>query len=311
MFEDAHWADPTSLELLVTLIDAAVRLPILGLVSHRPEFVPRWLDRPNVTSVSLDRLSRREALTLIEKVAGAGQLTPREEERVVAKADGVPLFIEELVRAILKAKPLSKAGSDRPGLQPTASEVPSTLHDLLAARLDHLGLAKQVLQVAAVIGREFSRALVAGVSQLTDEELDQSSQPRRGKQPGCPGRAWSSRGLQVPPRVDPGGGICLDAEEPASSAARPHCPHRGGRCPRTPRHEAGMARPPLHRGGRSRSGRLPLARGRASRKGRVRNQRGYRASVDLSRDDVTCRRRRGRAPAGAAPHPRRGTCDAW
>jgi class 3 adenylate cyclase/pimeloyl-ACP methyl ester carboxylesterase len=175
VFEDAHWADPTSLELLAAMIDTAVRLPILVLVSHRPEFGPRWIDRQHLASIMLDRLNRREALALIEKVAGAGRLPPAAVERVVARAEGVPLFIEELVRAMLEAKLPRNMGADQPSVKPTALDaIPSTLQDLLAARLDHLGPAKQVLQVAAVIGREFSRSLVAMVSQLADGQLDES-----------------------------------------------------------------------------------------------------------------------------------------
>jgi class 3 adenylate cyclase/pimeloyl-ACP methyl ester carboxylesterase len=175
VFEDAHWADPSSLELLGGLVDAATGLPVLVLVSHRPEFAPRWIDRPHVTSVALSRLNSAEAATLVEKVAGAGQFPPRAVERVVAKTDGVPLFIEELVRAMLAAKCQGDVGADQLGSQLTAvDDIPSTLHDLLAARLEHLGSAKQVLQIGAVVGREFSRAHIAIATQLSDREVDDS-----------------------------------------------------------------------------------------------------------------------------------------
>src|SRR5918997_2303913 len=100
VFEDAHWADPTSLELLAVLAERAAKLPILMLVSHRPEFAPGWGDLPHVATVTLERLNRGEAAMLAGRFAGEGRLPPAVVERIVARADGVPLFVEELTRAL-------------------------------------------------------------------------------------------------------------------------------------------------------------------------------------------------------------------
>jgi class 3 adenylate cyclase/pimeloyl-ACP methyl ester carboxylesterase len=173
VFEDAHWADPTSLELLAALTERAAKLPILMLVSHRPEFSPGWGDLPHVVSVTLERLNRREAAVLAEWIAGEGRLPSAAVERIVARADGVPLFVEELARALLERRAREEATPGQRGVRPTpVEEVPSTLHDLLRARLDRLGPAKEVLQVGAAIGREFSRELVAAVSRLELGPLD-------------------------------------------------------------------------------------------------------------------------------------------
>jgi pimeloyl-ACP methyl ester carboxylesterase len=169
VFEDAHWADPTSLELLSTLAERTASLPVLMLVSHRPGFEPGWRDLPHVVLVMLERLNRPEAVMLAEQVAGEGRLGPATVERIIARADGVPLFLEELARG-LREEEVGKGDPDARPLR--AEEVPSTLHDLLCARLDRLGPAKEVLQVGAAIGREFSHELVAAASRLKPHLLN-------------------------------------------------------------------------------------------------------------------------------------------
>ncbi|MEH2515323.1 class 3 adenylate cyclase/pimeloyl-ACP methyl ester carboxylesterase [Bradyrhizobium sp. AZCC 1610] len=165
VFEDAHWADPSSLELLGRLAETVAGLSILMIVSHRPEFSPAWGDLPHVLSLRLDRLNRREAAALVEETAGAGRLKPAAVERIVARADGVPLFIEELSRVVLESAQRSDAEPSLcEGSQVAHAEIPSTLSDLLSARLDRLGSTKEVLQVCAAIGREFSHDLVVAVS---------------------------------------------------------------------------------------------------------------------------------------------------
>jgi class 3 adenylate cyclase/pimeloyl-ACP methyl ester carboxylesterase len=171
VFEDAHWADPSSLELLSTLAKRAASLPVLMLVSHRPEFEPGWRDLPHVTPVMLERLNRQEATMLAKQIAGEGRLRPAIVERIVARADGVPLFIEELARDLAEEQS-SEHGPDARPLR--AEEVPSALHDLLCARLDRLGPAKEVLQVGSAIGREFSHILVTAASRLEPHLLDEA-----------------------------------------------------------------------------------------------------------------------------------------
>ena len=159
------------------MAETVADLSILMIVSHRPDFSPSWSDLPHVRSLTLDRLNRREAAGLVEQTAGAGRLKRAAVERIVARADGVPLFIEELSRAVLES---AQRSDTEPSLceasQVAHADIPSTLSDLLSARLDRLGSTKEVLQVGAAIGREFSHDLVVAVSRrevgAVDEALD-------------------------------------------------------------------------------------------------------------------------------------------
>lgn len=179
VFEDAHWADPTSLELLATLAERAASLPVLMIVSHRPEFAAIWSDLPHIVSLTLDRLNRRDAAALAERIAGPGRLELAAIQSIVSRAEGVPLFIEELARVMLAT---GLRGGGKPdlseGWRVSHGEIPSTLSGLLSARLDRLGSAKQVLQVGAAIGREFSRdqaiALLQGESGSVNEALERA-----------------------------------------------------------------------------------------------------------------------------------------
>ncbi|NGO54838.1 alpha/beta fold hydrolase [Allomesorhizobium camelthorni] len=175
VFEDVHWADPTSLELLAALAELAASLPILMIVSHRPEFTAFWSDLPHALSMTLDRLNRRDAVALAKQTAGPGRLQPAAIQRIVSRSDGVPLFIEELARVVLETGPRGEA---EPGLAEMSwishREIPSTLSGLLSARLDRLGSAKEVLQVGAAIGREFSRDLAIAVLQGEGDPADEA-----------------------------------------------------------------------------------------------------------------------------------------
>jgi class 3 adenylate cyclase/tetratricopeptide (TPR) repeat protein len=152
VLEDAHWIDPTTQELVTRVIDDIASMRVLVLITARPEFLSPWTGRDHVTSLALSRLSKTQCAELIAGVATDGVLKSGLVEDIVAKTDGVPLFIEELTKAILES-----ATPDRPA-------VPATLQDSLMARLDRLGPAKEIAQVAAVIGQQFSYALLEMVS---------------------------------------------------------------------------------------------------------------------------------------------------
>jgi len=152
VLEDAHWIDPTTQELVTRVIDDIASTRVLVLITARPEFLSPWTGRDHVTSLALSRLSKTQCAELIAGVATAGVLKPALVEDIVAKTDGVPLFIEELTKAVMES-----ATPDRPA-------VPATLQDSLMARLDRLGPAKEIAQVAAVIGQQFSYALLETVS---------------------------------------------------------------------------------------------------------------------------------------------------
>jgi len=173
VYEDVHWIDPSTLELLGLIIERAHHLPVLVIITFRPEFVPPWAGYVHITSLMLGRLARRQGACLIEAVAGGKALPGEVLDQIITKADGVPLFIEELTKTLLESGLLREA-RDRyvltGALPPLA--IPATLHDSLLARLDRLGPAKQTAQLGAVLGREFSYELLAAVSQLPEGELE-------------------------------------------------------------------------------------------------------------------------------------------
>ncbi|RWO18483.1 MAG: adenylate cyclase [Mesorhizobium sp.] len=166
LFEDAHWADPSSLELLDRLIMRLAFLPVMVIISFRPEFHAPWVGQASVSLMALSRLGPRQATTLASQVVVGQALPAGMLERIVAQTDGVPLFIEELTKAVLeRASQPDSAGS--------ALSVPSTLQASLMARLDRLPVAKQVAQIGAVVGREFSNELLAAVAGIPEAALTQ------------------------------------------------------------------------------------------------------------------------------------------
>jgi class 3 adenylate cyclase/predicted ATPase len=173
VFEDAHWIDPTSRELLDLIVDQVRRLPVLLAITFRPEFQPPWSGRAHVTSLALNRLGERDGEALVQKLAGNTALTADLVAEIVERADGVPLFVEELTKAVLE----SAGQGDRVAAvlattSQTALSVPATLHASLMARLDRLGpAAKEVAQIAAVLGREFAYELIEPVAQRHQREL--------------------------------------------------------------------------------------------------------------------------------------------
>jgi hypothetical protein len=171
-YEDAHWLDPTTQELLGLTIERVARLPVLLLITMRPEFQPRW-SGPHVSALALTRLGRREGAALVDRVVGDKALPDAVAAQIVAKTDGVPLFVEELTKAVLESGLLSDAGDrwELAGPLPPLA-IPATLHDSLLARLDRLAPVKEIAQTAAAIGREFSHELLAAVSRLPEDELD-------------------------------------------------------------------------------------------------------------------------------------------
>ena len=165
IFEDAQWADSTSLELLDRMVELAPRLPVLMIVTFRPEFSSPWMGQAHVTSLSLSRLAPREMAALVEGVTGGKSLPAEILDRIVQHTDGVPLFIEELTKSLVEG------GLLREEVGGYALAIPSSLQDALMARLDRLSGAKQVAQMAAVIGREFSYELLLAVTSISEDEL--------------------------------------------------------------------------------------------------------------------------------------------
>ncbi len=162
-FEDVHWGDPTSLELLTLTIERIQTLPVLLIITHRPDFPPPWTGQPHVTSMTLNRLGRRERLALVEHLTAGKSLPPTVLDQIIERTDGIPLFVEELTKAILESEEL-----DSPAQQVV---IPTTLQASLMARVDRLGSAREALQIGAAIGREFSYEQIAAVAGLPDAVL--------------------------------------------------------------------------------------------------------------------------------------------
>jgi len=173
VFEDAHWIDPTSRELLDLMVDGARRVPVLLVITFRPEFQPPWGGRSHVTSLALSRLGERDGATLVQKLAGDAALTADVVAEIVERTDGVPLFVEELTKAVLESAGRgNRVATVLARTSLAALSVPATLHASLMARLDRLGPApKEVAQIGAVLGREFAYELIEPVAQRDEREL--------------------------------------------------------------------------------------------------------------------------------------------
>jgi class 3 adenylate cyclase/predicted ATPase len=172
VFEDAHWVDPTSRELLDLFVDRVRSLPVLLIVTFRPEFQPPWTGQPQVSMLALNRLDRRNRTALVAQIAGGKALPADVIAQIVDRTDGVPLFVEELTKSVLESG-LLREEADRyvldGALPPFA--IPTSLHASLLARLDRLASVRLVAQIGAAIGREFSYALLRTVSRLPEDEL--------------------------------------------------------------------------------------------------------------------------------------------
>ncbi|RXH14398.1 adenylate/guanylate cyclase domain-containing protein [Bradyrhizobium guangzhouense] len=169
LFEDLHWIDPTSLELLDQLIEAIAALPVLLVATFRTEFVPAWGARPHIRAMTIARFDVRETEALLDEVIGEHRLPAHIRKEIIDRADGIPLFVQEMTKAVLEASTDTRLVGTIPA---ATSSVPATLHASLMARLDRLGSAKEVAQIAAAIGREFSHALLAAIVPVREPELN-------------------------------------------------------------------------------------------------------------------------------------------
>jgi class 3 adenylate cyclase/predicted ATPase len=172
IFEDVHWIDPTSLELIEMVIDRVQSLPVLLIITCRPEFTHHWIGHAHVTTLSLKRLSRRQCAAIVDRLTEGKALPAAVLEQIVAKTDGVPLFVEELTKTVLESGLIGEEHGQyvlNGPLPPLA--IPTTLQDSLMARLDRLAPVKELAQVGAAIGREFSYELLAAIAPMPDDKL--------------------------------------------------------------------------------------------------------------------------------------------
>jgi predicted ATPase len=170
-----HWADPTSLEVFSEAVDRTPARRVLLIITFRPEVEPPWIGQPHVTALTINRLTPRDVEAMIDRVIGNRQLAANVRQEIIERTDGVPLFVEEMTKAVLEAESPSAAERTAAAVPAAAMAVPATLHASLMARLDRLGgPAKEVAQISAAIGREFSHALLAAVMQKPEAELRSS-----------------------------------------------------------------------------------------------------------------------------------------
>jgi class 3 adenylate cyclase/predicted ATPase len=174
-WEDLHWADPSSLELIGVLIDRVPTTRILTLLTYRPEFSPPWANRAPLTPLMLPRLPRTQGAVMVEKLTGGKALPPEVVQQIVAKTDGVPLFVEELTKMVLESGLVREQHGryELTGPLPPLA-IPTTLQDSLMARLDRLSTVREVAQLGATLGREFSYELIRAISPLTETSLQQA-----------------------------------------------------------------------------------------------------------------------------------------
>jgi class 3 adenylate cyclase/predicted ATPase len=172
IIEDAHWVDPTSLEAFGHIIDRTHNIEMLLIVTFRPEFIPPWGERPYATLLAINRLGKREIGTMIDALICNKPLSANTREDIIERTDGVPLFIEEMTKAVLEAGSQGEAQRTAAAVASPARSVPASLQASLMARLDRLGSAKEVAQIGAAIGREFSHPLLAAVAQRPEANLD-------------------------------------------------------------------------------------------------------------------------------------------
>ena len=172
IFEDAHWSDPTSLEAFSRVVDRIRTLRVLLIVTFRPEFEPPWIGQPHVTALTINRLTERDVSAMIDRVVGNKRLPAGIRQDIIERTDGIPLFVEEMTKAVLEAETDGAADRVAAAVPSPALAVPASLHASLMARLDRLGgPTKELAQVAAAIGREFAHALLATVLPKPEGEL--------------------------------------------------------------------------------------------------------------------------------------------
>jgi class 3 adenylate cyclase/predicted ATPase len=173
LFEDAHWADPTSLEVMDLLIDRVKKTPLLIVLTHRPEFQSRWSQQGHVSALNLSKLTRAQSGAIVGKLAHGKEFPIGLLDQILDKTDGVPLYVEELTKSILESGELKDAGNhyDYAGGARSVT-IPATLRDSLMARLDRFAPVKEIAQIGAAIGREFSYAMITAVAPQSNAEID-------------------------------------------------------------------------------------------------------------------------------------------
>ena len=303
LFEDAHWADPTTLEVLDLLIDRVRTVPLLVVLTHRPEFQSRWSGQGHVGALNLSKLTRAQSAAMVSALAGGKALPAALLEQILTRTDGVPLFVEELTKSILESGELKEAGDhyEYAG-SARAVTIPATLRDSLMARLDRFMPVKEIAQIGAAIGREFSYELIAAVAPMPQAQLDDAlvrlSESGLAFRRGTPPDA----DLHLQARAGAGCGLRLVAQEPQTGVARQDRPRDRGAVPEHQDHRTRGAGASPHRRGPCRSRHSALAgRWRAGAeahgpdRGHLPSQPGARTGLHPASVIATRRQRTGAA----------------
>ena len=173
VFEDVHWIDPTTREWLDLIIDRVSALRVLAIVTFRPEFTPPWIGRPQVTLLNLNRLPPWQRAHMITRVVGGRALPKEIADQIIERTDGIPLFIEELTKAVIESGVVAEVGDHYQVIGPiTPLAIPTSLHGSLLARLDRLAPVREVAQIAGALGRQFSHELISAVTPMPQRQLD-------------------------------------------------------------------------------------------------------------------------------------------
>jgi predicted ATPase len=171
IFEDAHWIDPTSLELFGKIVGLVPTLRLLLIATYRPDFEPPWIGLPHVTTLILNRLGERDIGGMIDRITGNRPFPASVRQEIIQRSDGIPLFVEEMTKAVLEAKSEAAYRRAAVGMSPSLA-VPVSLHASLMERLDRLSETREVAQIASVIGRQFSFSLLDAVAPKRGAKLE-------------------------------------------------------------------------------------------------------------------------------------------
>ena len=284
IFEDAHWTDPTSLEVFGRAVDQIKTLPALLIVTFRPEFNAPWVGQPQVTTLTLNRLGERDAAAIVERLVGNKELPADVLAEIVERTDGIPLFVEEMTKAVLEAEGEGEVRRTAGAVPSPTLAVPSSLHASLMARLDRLGPAKEVAQIGSVSGA--SSLGTVGCGDSADRKQNSNGRWIISFNLDCCSAAGRAAACDVSVQACAGTGRRLldPVARATAGTARPRRCGTGSVFLRSRRAPAGVARPPSERRRRHRACRRPMAEGgaaRGRRPGSCRSNRPFREGSRL------------------------------
>ena len=247
VWEDLHWADPSSLEAFPLVLDQVPATRVLVVLTFRPDFRPPWPPRSHIAHLMLAHLGHREVEKMVGGMTGGKRLPVEVMQEVVSKTDGVPLFVEELTRAVMESGLLRERDGHYEMTSPLqALAIPSSLNDSLMARLDRLGAAKEVAQLAATLGREFSYELLQAVAPIRCDGAPGSAREAGRVRNPPSARVVATGAIYFPACPDPGCGVPVITQKHPPAISQAYCANDGGAISGDKGDSAGNARSSLH-----------------------------------------------------------------